>query len=225
MSDQYVEAAKANMGALERLLKGLPGIRGYVDKELRRDADKRLRDLITSQLEAQKQALLDIQNKLLKGGGLAWLDDVDGVVQKLQTLIDRVKTASYGYAGLFDAVKIREAELDALNKFDVALAGRVVAVENAVKALADAVASKQNIQASVDQLTALMTELRTTFDKRREAVISPDLLMDAATVPNIDPQTLSAINNMPAPPVPEVTAVPDAAALPTADPVPSENKS
>ena len=224
MSDHYIEAAKANMGALERLLKGLPGIRGDVDKELRRDADKRLRDMIASQLEEQKQALLEIQNKLLKGGGLTWLDDVDGVVQKLQTLIDRIKTASYGYAGLFDAVKIREAELDALHKFDVALANRVVAVENAVKALADAVAGKQNIQALIDQLTTIMGELRTTFDKRREAVISPDLLMDATVVPNIDTRSLAATNDIPPLPTPEADTVPNAGALPTGDAVPSENK-
>jgi len=220
MSDRFVEAAKANMGALERLLKGLPGIRGYVDKELRRDADKRLRNLIAGQLEEQKQALLEIQNRLLKGGGLTWLDDVDGVIQKLQTLVDRVKTASYGYAGLFDAVKIREAELDALNKFDVALAGRVVAVENAVKALADAVTSKQNIQAGIDQVGSIITELRTTFDKRSEAVISPDLLMDANNVPNVDLRALPALPTDSAPAAAsEPTATPDSSASST------ENKS
>jgi hypothetical protein len=190
MSDHFVEAAKSSMGALERLLKGLPGIRGYVDKELRRDADKRLRTLIAGQLEEQKQAMLDLQKKLLKGGGLAWLDDVDEAIQKLQTLIDRIKTASYGYAGLFDAIKIREQELDALNKFDVALAGRVVAVENAVKGLADALTNKQNLQTLIDQLTSIITDLRTMFDKRQEAIISPDLLMDATTVPNVDLSSL-----------------------------------
>ena len=46
MSDQFVDFAKSQMGAIERLLKGLPGISGYVDKELRRDADKRVRDSI-----------------------------------------------------------------------------------------------------------------------------------------------------------------------------------
>ncbi|CAN5809317.1 hypothetical protein BH10CHL1_BH10CHL1_50330 [soil metagenome] len=191
MSDQFVEAAKANMGALERLLKGLPGIRGYVDKDLRRDADKHLRTLIAGQLEQQKQALLDIQNKLLKGGGLALLDDVDGAIQKLQTLVDRVKTASYGYAGLFDAIKIREEQLDALNKFDIALAGRVVGIENAVKALADAVTNKQNIPPLIDQLTNIIGELRTMFDKRSQAVISPEMLMDATAVPAIDMSSLS----------------------------------
>jgi hypothetical protein len=85
MSDQYVDTAKERMGTIERLLKGLPGIRGYVDKELRRDADKRLRDLIAQELEAEKQALLEVQNILLENKGLLWLDNVDQAVQKLQT--------------------------------------------------------------------------------------------------------------------------------------------
>ena len=186
MSDQYVEAAKSNMGALERLLKGLPGIRGYVDKELRRDADKRLRMLIANQLDEQKQALLDIQKTLLKNGGLTWLDDVDEAIRKLQILVDRVKTASYGYAGLFDAVRIQEEQLDALHKFDVALASRIVAVENAVKAVATAMTSKENIQTSIDQVTSVIAELNTMFGKRNEAIIDPALLTDATFVPNID---------------------------------------
>jgi hypothetical protein len=186
MSDQYVEAAKSNMGALERLLKGLPGIRGYVDKELRRDADKRLRMLIANQLDEQKQALLNVQKTLLKNGGLTWLDDVDEAIRKLQILVDRVKTASYGYAGLFDAVRIQEEQLDALHKFDIALASRVIAVEEAVKAVASAVASKENIQTAIDQVTTIIAELNTMFGKRNEAVIDPALLTDATYVPNID---------------------------------------
>src|SRR5262245_61164310 len=106
MSDQFVDAAKARMGAIERLLKGLPGIKGYTDKELRRDADRQVRTLLAQELESEKQDLLAVQRTLLDGGGLLWLDNVDQAVQKLQILIDRIKTASYGYAGLFDAVRI-----------------------------------------------------------------------------------------------------------------------
>ena len=135
MSDQFVDAAKERMGAIERLLKGLPGIRGYVDKELRRDADKRLRDLIAQELEVQKQALLEVQRTLLEGKGLLWLDNVDQAVQKLQILIDRIKTASYGYAGLFDPVRVREEALDALHRFDQTLAERTVDVKMAVDGL------------------------------------------------------------------------------------------
>jgi hypothetical protein len=186
MTDPYVEKAKEEMNVFERLLKGLPGIRGYVDKELRRDADKRLREMIANQLEEQKRNLLDVQKKLLGSGGLAWLDDVDGAIQKLQLLIDRVRTASYGYAGLFDAVRIREEQLDALHRFDVALAGRVIAVENAVKALAAAVTNKENIQTLSAQLTDIMTELNNLFSKRQEAIVAPDLLTNAGYAPTVE---------------------------------------
>jgi predicted transcriptional regulator len=186
MTDHYVEAAKQNMSALERLLKGLPGIRGYVDKELRRDADKRLREQIATQLDEQKRNLLEIQKKLLNSGGLSWLDEIDGAVQKLQLLIDRIRTATYGYAGLFDAVRIREEQLDALHRFDVALAGRVVAVEEVIKSLGAAVANKGDLAAICEQLTALMTDFHNQFSKRHEAIIAPDLLTNAGYAPAVD---------------------------------------
>jgi hypothetical protein len=176
MSDQFVNAANERMGAIERLLKGLPGIRGYVDKEMRRDADKRLRDLIAQELEAQKQALLSVQNTLLENQGLLWLDNVDRSVQKLQTLIDRIRTASYGYAGLFDPVRIREEQLDALNRFDQTIAERVVDVKMAVNALGQAVNENGDIGSQIRKLTDLLAELNTLYSKRHEAILSPGLL-------------------------------------------------
>ena len=198
MSDKFVEHAKAGMGSVERLIKGLPGIRDYVDKELRREADKRVRDLISDQLEEQKKNILELQQKLLKGGGLALLDDVDGAVQKLQTLIDRVKHASYGYAGLFDAVKIREEQLDALHRFDVALMGKLAGIENAVKALAGAISSKGQIESLIAQLTDTVGEVATLFSKRNEAIIAPDLLTNAGYAPSADsglPASVSTVDD------------------------------
>ena len=176
MSDQFVDAAKERMGAIERLLKGLPGINGYVDKELRRDADKRLRDLIAQELETQKQELLAVQRMLLEGGGLLWLDNVDRAVQKLQILIDRIKTASYGYAGLFDPVRIREEQLDALNRFDQAMANRTVDVKMAIASLRKAVEEGGDIGGATRKLTDLVAELNNVYSKRYEAILSPGLL-------------------------------------------------
>ena len=176
MSDQFVNAANERMGAIERLLKGLPGIRGYVDKEMRRDADKRLRDLIAQELEAQKQQLLSIQNTLLENQGMLWLDNVDRSVQKLLTLIDRIRTASYGYAGLFDPVRIREEQLDALHRFDQAIAERVVDVRMAISALGQAVNENGDIGSQIRKLTDLLAELNTLYLKRHEAILSPGLL-------------------------------------------------
>jgi hypothetical protein len=176
MSDQFVDAAKERMGAIERLLKGLPGINGYVDKELRRDADKQTRMLLAQQLELEKQDLLAVQRTLLNSGGLMWLDDVDQAVTKLQTLADRIKTASYGYAGLFDAVRIREEQLNALNKFDQAMGARTVDIRMAIDNLGKAANGSGDIGDATRKLTALLADLNNLYSKRYEAMLSPQLL-------------------------------------------------
>lgn len=176
MTSPFVDKAKEEMGAIERLLKGLPIIRGYVNKELRRDADFRLRQTLTDELNAEKQRLYVLQQKLLGGGGLRFLDDVDGVIQKLQTLADRVRTASYGYAGLFNAVRIREDQLDALHRFDVALANRTYEIREGIDQLSKAIESKEGIEGAIDALNTKMIEFSRLFDERHRAVDNPDLL-------------------------------------------------
>jgi hypothetical protein len=176
MSDQFVDFAKSQMGAIERLLKGLPGISGYIDKELRRDADKRVREGLVQALDHSKSELMDIQNRLLSGGGLLYMDDVDQAIVKLQTLSDRIKTASYGYAGLFDAVRIKEEQLDALNRFDQAMVGEIGALNEAITALSNAVADNNNIAPTASRVTKTVADLNRLYDKRRDAILSPDLL-------------------------------------------------
>jgi hypothetical protein len=183
MSDQFVDFAKSQMGAVERLLKGLPGIGGYVDKELRRDADKRVREGLARTLEQSKAELLEIQNRLLSGGGLMHMDEVDRAIVKLQTLIDRIKTAAYGYAGLFDAVRIKEDALDALHRFDVAMVGEVSQLNEAITALSNAVADNSNIAPVISRVTKIVSDLNLLYDKRKDAIVSPELLEQASYAP------------------------------------------
>ena len=185
MSNQFVERAKAQMGALEELIKGLPGIRDYVDKNLRRDADHRLRQLIAGQLEEQKTRLYDLQKKLMSSGGIKWTDDVDGVVQKLQTLIDRVRSARQGYTGLFDSVRINETQLDALHRFDVALAERVAGLKETFDNLAHAVSENKEVGAVIERASSAVADLSTLFNKRDEAIVDPELLKDAPAMPDL----------------------------------------
>ncbi len=189
MSDQFVEKAKDNMGTIERLLKGLPIIRGYVDKELRREADYRLRQTIAGALESEKQRMYDLQKKLLKGGGLLYMDDLDSAVTRLQKLADRVKTASYGFAGLLDAVKIQEDQLDALHRFDVGLAARTYEVQQAVDALGSAVEQKSGIGDAIDSLTEKLGELNRLYDARHKAVEDPTAL---AAAPEVEKEWMEA---------------------------------
>ena len=170
MTDSFVEKADENMGAIERVLKGLPLVQEYTDKELRREADHRLRQLLVTELEQEKQRLYDVQKKLLRSGGLAWIDDADGAIQRLQTLIDRIKTASYGYAGLFAAVKIQEEQLNALHRFDMALAERAQEISQRIDALEAGAADREAVGPAIEAVNDTATELQRLFDTRSQTI-------------------------------------------------------
>ena len=186
MPDQFVDNAQQNRDALEHLIKGLPGVSGYVDKEVRRDADKRLRLLIAGELETQKQRLFDIQKRLLSGGGLRWLDEIDAAIQKLQILIDRIRTASYGYAGFFDPVRVKAEQLNALHSFDVAVATEAGKIETEVDGLAAAIdGGEPDLGPTIAQLTSTVADLNRLYDRRHEAILAPDVLLNDEYAPAI----------------------------------------
>ncbi len=176
MSDAFVEQAKDQRSILERLVKGLPFIRGYTDKETRRNADYRLRQLIGSELDASVAALYTIQMELVNGGGLAYVGKIDSAVTKLQTLSDKIKTASYGYAGLFDTVGVEKDQLDALHRFDVSLLGSLSTIEATIAGLAQSLGDKSTIDGAIRKVDSAANELGATFERRGQAIVSPDLL-------------------------------------------------
>mgnify|MGYP000675103630 CR=1 FL=1 len=165
-----VEKAKEAMSGVEKFITGLPGIEGYKEKELRREADKRLRTSLARRLGAQRRRLSALQLELLKAGGLEWMDDIERAVGKLQLLIDRINRASYGYAPFFDAERIKEAELDRLVQFDQALFERLSDVTAGVDGLAAAVKANEPIGDALGKLMDTLVELNELFGQRDETI-------------------------------------------------------
>ena len=74
----------------------------------------------------------------------------------------RLKHASYGYSGFFDAVKIREDDLDRIYEFDSKLIADVQAIAAAMQSLPRLVASDQlsgSLAAVQEQIKTLDTKL------------------------------------------------------------------
>ncbi len=112
---------KDQRGGFARLLSKIPGFKGYMEKETRRDADKIVRDVAAARFTDQLDRLTELQNDMLANGGFEFVDDVEQSAVKLRAFIDRVKTAPRGYGGLFDAVQVKEDQLDQLYNFDYQL--------------------------------------------------------------------------------------------------------
>jgi hypothetical protein len=168
MSD-ILEKVTGDQDFFKKILAKIPGFKGYIERGDRRLSDKILREKIASEFEAHYQRVSSLQRDLIRQGELQYIDDLEASALKLRQFIDRVKTASYGYAGIFDAIKIKQDELDQVYQYDYALL-----------ALSDQVASAvDNVETSIgtEGLDAALRHLRTVsqqcvdaFNKRSEVM-------------------------------------------------------
>ena len=157
------------MGGLEKLISKIPGYGGYKEKDMRREADKLLRDHIYGVLVEQRRRIEDIQADL----GVANIESVEHVGKarrRLQTLADTVHTAAYGYAGLFDAARVKEEQLDALYSFDNGLLAEAEAIVTCVDSLKAAVDNEENASGAIRELTETITRLLELYNRRKDVI-------------------------------------------------------
>jgi hypothetical protein len=155
---------------LERLGDKIPGYNGYVDKERRRDVDKLHREHLADRLRAIKAPLTDVIRDLTSVGRLFEVTPVESALKKLDHLENRVRFASYGYSGFFDAVKIEQQQLDSIYQFDLSLIERVEQLESKGRALKSQATTAEGLKAGAADLNGAIDEIGRYFDQRYEAI-------------------------------------------------------
>jgi len=154
---------------IKSILAKLPGFKGYIERQNRRDADKLLRDKIAREYESLWQRISSLQKEMLNQGGLAYVDDMESAAVKLRAFIDRVRTATYGHSSLFNAVKINEAELARLYEFDLSLLNMVDAMSSALDNIEAAIGT-DGLAVTIRQLVTLSTQCIETFNQRVDVI-------------------------------------------------------
>lgn len=168
--DDFFTKLTSMQDPFKKLASYIPGFKGYMERQTRRDADKVLRDTVARRFDEQWKRASQIQTDMVSNGQIAYVDDMEKAAIKLRTFIDKISTAPRGYSGLFDAVKINENELEKIYQFD---AGFFDLAEQVARAL-------DNVEASLGDETALPAAIRNvtsiarlaveTYNKRSEVV-------------------------------------------------------
>jgi len=171
MGDVY-DKVQDDRNILEKLASKIPGFNGYQERVERRKADKLMREMLSDKLGAQRKKLDEAQKELIAHSRLDLVDDLGSAVTQLQTFADRVRLASYGYAGLFDAVKINQEELAQMYNFDAALFEYVDRLEAANDRLREAIPSGQGLVETIRIIRDICTEANETFDQREHIIMS-----------------------------------------------------
>jgi hypothetical protein len=154
----------------KKILEKVPGFTGYVERSERRQADKLLRESIADRFDALWGKISALQRQAISDGNIDLIDDLEAPALKIRQFVDRIRTASYGYAGFFDSIKVRTEELDEIYQYDYAL----LASEDEVARAIDNVESSMDtdgMPAALRHLTQLAQDCLDAFEKRREVVI------------------------------------------------------
>ncbi|KPL72192.1 hypothetical protein ADN00_15280 [Ornatilinea apprima] len=168
MSDLF-DQVTSDQDIFKKLLSKVPGFKGYIERENRRSSDKLLRGMVAERYEEQWGRISGLQRDLISEGGLVYIDDLESAAIKLRQFIDRVKTATYGYAGLFDAVKVREDELQKMYQYDLSLLDGAEEVKRAVDNV-EASMGSEGLPASIRHLTSLAQNMVELFNRRAEVI-------------------------------------------------------
>ena len=156
-----------------KLLGKLPGFNGYFDRENRRSADKLLREAVAARYEVMWRRISGLQVDLISQGGLAYVDDLESSAIKLRQFIDRIRTASYGYSGFFDAVKVQSEALEKLYQYDLWLLSLVDEIGRAIDNV-EASLGTDGLPAAIRHLTGLARESVEAYQKRSEVILGDE---------------------------------------------------
>jgi hypothetical protein len=155
--------------AIRKLLGKIPGFKGYFERENRRSSDKLLRDMLAARFEETWGRISSLQRDLITQGAISMIDDLEAAAVKLRQVIDRVKSASYGYSGFFDAVKINEKELELIYNYDLAMMDQVDAVTHAIDNVETSIGT-DGLPAAIRNLTAAAETCVSVFNKRGDVI-------------------------------------------------------
>ena len=164
---------KSQMRLSERIEAFIPGFRGYKEKELRRESDRLLRNQLYLKLSMVKTDVRTIAQKLADRRYLDVMTDMDRFVAKMDRVVEKVNHASYGYTGFFDAIKVKEENLDRMIDFDNKLIEYIAALSTEVDAFKTEYAKgvTSNLKTRIQNVTDNLESLEEAFDKREEVIL------------------------------------------------------
>jgi len=150
----------------------IPGFSGYIEKGRRREADQILRETIAARLEEVRLDLASVHQALSQDiiKAIDHAEPLGRVDTRLMGLIGKVRDAPQGYAGFFDAVKVKEDALARLYAFDEAMLGYADQAGADVDAINKAVGLDGDISGSIRALDNTLSAANEVFNARGEVL-------------------------------------------------------
>jgi hypothetical protein len=167
--DMY-DKIEGESSGLGKLLGKIPGFDGYMERSRRREADQLLRETIASRLEQSRLKLAGVHQELSRDivKAIDYAEPLGRADTRLMGLIGKIKDAPEGYAGFFDAVKVKEDDLAQVYAFDEAMLAYSEEVDADVDALEKSVLDDGDINFAIRELDNTLRDANEAYNSRQE---------------------------------------------------------
>jgi hypothetical protein len=169
LKDSIFGNVTGDMDFFKKIASKIPGFKGYVERQARRDSDKVLRDMIANRVRELEGQVSGLQREFISHGEISYIDDLEAAAIKLRTFGDRVRTARRGYSSLFSAVKINEEELNKLYEYDATLLDKTDEVARAIEHVQSSVGT-DGLPAAIRNLESVSRDCIDAYNRRDEVV-------------------------------------------------------
>jgi hypothetical protein len=164
----YTGEIQGDRGLLERIMGYIPGYRGYKEKEMRRESDRLVRMEVVSSLKAAKTAF---RRRLADPVAVQKLSTEDtyryeSLTYRLDRVTQRVDRAVAGYAGVFDAIRVREDKLNAVIQYDTSMIEKAGAIKTDVDKVDSMQTGADDWSTAMDALVSKVDEFDKFIDER-----------------------------------------------------------
>lgn len=170
---ETIERVKDKQGVLSQIQNFFTG--GYGTKEDLRELDKKLREMYYEELRDMRHLWEDVYLAVLNANLLTSKSDFKRVIQVLDRVMEKVRHADYGYAGLMDRKgHIREEELARVFNYDRLLGDDVEKMKKTIEKVHGEAEAENwtSLPAEVKDIRALLRSFEIRWHKR-EAEFRP----------------------------------------------------
>jgi hypothetical protein len=155
---------------LEEIIEFIPLLGSYLRRENDREVDKLIREHIAERFDGIKKSVMKIMEAGAEAGRLKGLDKLDRYQRRLDKLRDTVKFAAHGYSGLFDRIKVRDEELEALFSYDLQMLTKIEETDKRLSKIDAVLGDEEKLKVEIDALSSFIDEMETIVQDRKYAV-------------------------------------------------------
>jgi hypothetical protein len=157
---------------LGNLLAKIPGLKGYMERSRRREADQLLRETISARLDQARLQLSGVHQELGRNisQGIMFAEDLGRADNLLMGLSGKIKDAPQGYAGFFDAVKVEAEDLARIYAFDEQMLNTTDQIAADTAALEKATYDGGDVGSALRELTNDLRLGNELFSSRQEVL-------------------------------------------------------